>query len=89
MDAAAGSRGPKRPTEVVKVIDVGRANNVSIMLTQFAAFKGGALEVRHAILRGSKQLGLDRLGLLLQVCLNWVSLATAPLHPHPAVSCTS
>ncbi len=63
----AGSRGPKRLTEVVKVIDLARANNVSIMLTQFAAYKGGALEVRHAVLTGSK-LGLERLSLLLQVC---------------------
>jgi len=63
---AAGLRGPKRLTEVVKVIDLARANNVSIMLTQFA-YKGGALEVRHAVLTGSK-LGLERLSLLLQVC---------------------
>ena len=64
---AAGLRGPKRLTEVVKVIDLARANNVSIMLTQFAAYKGRALEVRHAVLTGSK-LGLERLSLLLQVC---------------------
>lgn len=62
----AGMRAPKRLTEVVKVIDLARANNVSIMLTQFQAFKGGALEVRHAVLTGSK-LGLERLSLLLQV----------------------
>ena len=48
------------------MIDLARANNVSIMLTQFQAFKGGALEVRHAVLTGS-QLGLERLSLLLQV----------------------
>ncbi|DBA90451.1 TPA: hypothetical protein ACH3X1_003718 [Trebouxia sp. C0004] len=59
-------RRPKRLTEVVKVIDLARANNVSIMLTQFAAFKGGALEVRHGVLTGSK-LGLERLSLLLQI----------------------
>ena len=53
--------------EVVKVIDIARANNVSIMLTQFQAFKGGALEVRHALLTGIG-LDLERLGLLLQVC---------------------
>ncbi|KAL0042664.1 hypothetical protein WJX79_007254 [Trebouxia sp. C0005] len=63
---AAGLRGPKRLTEVVKVIDLARANNVSIMLTQFGAYKGGALEVRHAVLTGSK-LGLERLSLLLQI----------------------
>lgn len=64
----AGTRVPKRLTEVVKVIDLARANNVSIMLTQFHAFKGGAPEVRHAVLTGTK-LGLERLSLLLQVCL--------------------
>ena len=62
-----GTRVPKRLTEVVKVIDLARANNVSIMLTQFHAFKAGAPEVRHAVLTGSK-LGLERLSLLLQVC---------------------
>lgn len=62
-----GTRVPKRLTEVVKVIDLARANNVSIMLTQFHAFKGGAPEVRQAVLTGSK-LGLERLSLLLQVC---------------------
>ena len=62
----AGIKSPKRLTEVVKVIDLARANNVSIMLTQFQAFKGGALEVRHAVLTGSK-LGLERLSLLMQV----------------------
>ena len=65
--ASAGPRGPKRLTEVVKVIDLARANNVSIMLTQFASFKGGVKEVRHMVLTGSK-LGLERLSLLSQVC---------------------
>lgn len=50
------------------MIDLARANNVSIMLTQFQGLKGGALEVRHAVLTGTK-LGLERLSLLLQVCL--------------------
>lgn len=63
----AGARAPKRLTEVVKVIDIARANNVSIMLTQFQAFKSGVLQVRHALLTGTG-LGLDRLSLLLQVC---------------------
>ncbi|KAL3144292.1 hypothetical protein ABBQ32_004056 [Trebouxia sp. C0010 RCD-2024] len=61
-----GARAPKRLTEVVKVIDIARANNVSIMLTQFQAFKSGVLQVRHALLTGTG-LGLDRLSLLLQI----------------------
>ena len=63
---SAGPKAPKKLTEVVKVLDLDRPNNVSIMLTQFASFKGGAAEVRHAVLTGSK-LGLERLSLLLQV----------------------
>ena len=79
-----GVRAPKRLTEVVKVIDLARANNVSIMLTQFQAFKGGALEVRHAVLTGSK-LGLERLSLLLQVCLKlrcmpYTSMVFCPIY---------
>lgn len=66
MCCDTAARAPKRLTEVVKVIDIARANNVSIMLTQFQAFKGGAPEVRHALLTGTG-LGLERLSLLLQV----------------------
>lgn len=36
------------------------------MLTQFTSFKGGAVQLRHAVLTGAK-LGLERLSLLLQV----------------------
>ena len=70
MCLSAGPKAPKKLTEVVKVLDLARANNVSIMLTQFAAFKGGAPEVRQAVLTGS-QLGLERLSLLLQVSLSF------------------
>ena len=52
--------------EQVKVIPLPRANNISIMLTQFAEYRSGALEVRHAVLTGTR-LGLERLSLLLQV----------------------
>ena len=66
--AYAGVRVPKKLAEVVKVIDLPRANNVSIMLTQFTSFKGGALQLRHAVLTGAK-LGLERVSLLLQVSI--------------------
>ena len=52
---------------VVKVIPVPRANNISIMLTQFGDFKNGAAEIREAIESGSSVLGLDHLTLLLQI----------------------
>ncbi|KAK9808786.1 hypothetical protein WJX72_003664 [[Myrmecia] bisecta] len=61
-----GGKAKKGPTESVKVIGLARANNVSIMMTQFAEFKGGPVEVRHAVLTGSK-LGMERLSLLLQI----------------------
>ena len=48
------------------MIPLPRANNISIMLTQFAEYRSGALEVRHAVLTGTR-LGLERLSLLLQV----------------------
>ena len=63
---AGRAGGPKHPAEQVKVIPLPRANNISIMLTQFAEYRSGALEVRHAVLTGTR-LGLERLSLLLQV----------------------
>ncbi|EFN52829.1 hypothetical protein CHLNCDRAFT_138268 [Chlorella variabilis] len=51
---------------VVKVIPLPRANNISIMLTQFGAFKGPE-EIKAAVLSGSEQLGLEHLSLLLQI----------------------
>ena len=50
------------------MIPLPRANNISIMLTQFAEYRSGALEVRHAVLTGTR-LGLERLSLLLQVSI--------------------
>lgn len=51
---------------VVKVIPLPRANNISIMLTQFASFKGPE-EIKAAVLAGSEQLGLEHLSLLMQI----------------------
>ncbi len=51
----------------VKVIPLSRANNISIMLTQFAGFKRGPADIRRALVSGSKSLGTERLSLLLQV----------------------
>ena len=69
----AGGAAPKRAVETsVKVIGVSRANNVSIMLTQFAAFEGGPCALRAVLLAGER-LGIERVSLLLQVCTNNVT----------------
>jgi len=60
----AGSAGKKKSD--VKVIPLARANNVSIMLTQFSTFKRGVQGIRQAVYSG-KGLGIEKLGLLLQV----------------------
>lgn len=52
----------------MKVIPLSRANNISIMLTQFAGFKRGPQDIRRALVTGSKSLGTERLSLLLQAC---------------------
>ncbi|KAL4439922.1 hypothetical protein ABPG75_002923 [Micractinium tetrahymenae] len=64
--AGASARKGERGAPVVKVIPLPRANNISIMLTQFAAFKS-PLAIRDAVLSGSDQLGLEHLSLLLQI----------------------
>lgn len=54
----------------MSIVPLSRANNVSIMLTQFSQFKQGsdiAQGIRRAVVTG-KGLSLERLGLLLQVC---------------------
>ena len=53
----------------MSVVPLSRANNVSIMLTQFSQFKQGAdiaQGIRRAVVTG-KGLSLERLSLLLQV----------------------
>ena len=51
---------------MAKVIPVARANNVSIMLTQFSNFRKGPHDIRKALVTGTS-LSLERLSLLLQV----------------------
>lgn len=58
-----------KKAERVSVVPLSRANNVSIMLTQFSQFKQGsdtAQGIRRAVVTG-KGLSLERLSLLLQV----------------------
>ena len=47
------------------MIPLSRANNVSIMLTQFSSFKSGPEGIRRALVTGHG-LTLERLSLLLQ-----------------------
>lgn len=73
VPARTGGAGEKaRPAGGgVQVIPLSRANNISIMLTQFAGFKRGPQDIRRALVTGSKALGTERLSLLLQAgCLN-------------------
>ena len=48
------------------MIPIARANNVSIMLTQFSNFRKGPHDIRRALVTGTA-LSLERLSLLLQV----------------------
>ena len=54
--------------EIVKLLPLSRANNISIMLTQFSHMRGGPDAIRGSLVSG-KGLGLEHLSLLLQVCL--------------------
>lgn len=67
MHAGSGS-GSKAQQGMVKVVPLTRANNVSIMLTQFSGFRTGFGDIRRALVTGTA-LSLERLSLLLQVCL--------------------
>ena len=58
--------GPKKQEGGVQLIPLSRANNVSIMLTQFSNFRRGPQDIRRAVING--ELGPERLSLLLQVC---------------------
>lgn len=62
---SAGVSAPKK-VEREMVVPLSRANNVSIMLTQFSQFKAGPAGIRRAVVTG-KGLSLERLSLLLQV----------------------
>ena len=53
----------------VKLIDLPRANNISIMLTRFTDF-GGPSDIRTALLTGSDKLTDELLGLLMQAAPN-------------------
>ncbi len=58
---------------MLKVVGLARANNVSIMLTQFADFKGGAADIRATVLSGTP-LSIERLSLLCQVLQHFLSM---------------
>ena len=64
-NGCAGGLTPRK-AEKISVVPLSRANNVSIMLTQFSQFKKGPQEIRRAVVTG-KGLSLERLSLLLQV----------------------
>lgn len=49
----------------MSLIPLSRANNISIMLTQFSNFRRGLQDIRRAVCAG--ELGPERLSLLLQV----------------------
>ena len=57
--------GSKKQDGGVQLIPLSRANNVSIMLTQFSNFRRGPQDIRRAVING--ELGPERLSLLLQV----------------------
>ncbi len=61
LGCCAGSK----KQEGVQLIPLSRANNVSIMLTQFSNFRRGPQDIRRAVING--ELGPERLSLLLQV----------------------
>ncbi|KAK9846020.1 hypothetical protein WJX81_008599 [Elliptochloris bilobata] len=63
----AASEKARPASGAVKVIPLSRANNISIMLTQFAGFRRGPQDIRRALVTGSKNLGTERLSLLLQI----------------------
>ena len=55
----------KKAEGAVAIIPLTRANNISIMLTQFSNFRRGPDDIRRAVCAG--ELGPERLSLLLQV----------------------
>ena len=71
MGCCAGS---KKQEGGVQLIPLSRANNVSIMLTQFSNFRRGPQDIRRAVING--ELGPERLSLLLQVRAGRLSSCT-------------
>ena len=67
--------GSKKQEGGVQLIPLSRANNVSIMLTQFSNFRRGPQDIRRAVING--ELGPERLSLLLQVLAGRLFL---PMH---------
>ena len=61
----AGKPAAKAATSL-RVLSVARATNVSIMLTRFADFEGGASALQKALLTGTT-FTAEQLSLLLQV----------------------
>lgn len=51
------------------MLSLARANNVSIMLTQFSNFKRGVQGIKNCIYSG-KGLGSERLATMLQVTIS-------------------
>ena len=69
----AGASPVRQQQGLAKVIPIARANNVSIMLTQFSNFRKGPHDIRRALVTGTA-LSLERLSLLLQVPPAYLSL---------------
>ncbi len=63
----------------MSLIPLSRANNISIMLTQFSNFRRGPQDIRRAVCAG--ELGPERLSLLLQVLWTWSRLSHVQLSP--------
>jgi hypothetical protein len=67
---SARARAPQPAAPPLRFINLTRATNVSIMLTQFGGYGEGAARteaIRAALLRADESLGPERLGLLLQL----------------------
>ena len=80
---AAGKPGAGQAA-APSLIPLSRANNVSIMLTQFSSLRDPVREIKQGIVSGD--LGVDRLSLLLQVSqpslLEWVPVSRPPPQKH-------
>ena len=63
------------------MIPIARANNVSIMLTQFSNFRRGPHDIRRALVTGTT-LSLERLSLLLQVRIQPFLCQHPSMHPN-------